>query len=244
MERAAYESMASIEGRHWWFVGRRAILADAIARGNPEGPLKILEVGSGTGGNLNMLARFGDVTGVEPDAEARAFASAKSDATIVDGKLPGGLGLEHASFDFLAAFDVLEHLDDDAGGLKASTQCLRPGGRAVLTVPAFPSLWSYHDVQHHHKRRYTRASFEALVEAAGLEIERISYFNTLLFLPAFLVRRVKKVLGKDTADVETVPPSLLNIILTTIFAAERFVLRRASLPFGLSLIAVARKPEA
>lgn len=244
MERAAYDSMASIEGRHWWFVGRRAILADAIARGNPEKPFKILEIGSGTGGNLEMLSRFGEVTGVEPDAEARAFASAKSDATLVDGKLPNGLGLEPESYDFLAVFDVLEHLDDDAGGLRASALCLKPGGKTVLTVPAFPSLWSYHDVQHHHKRRYTRKSFEALVRGAGLEVERLSYFNTSLFIPAFVVRRFKKALGNETADVENTPPSLLNSILATIFAAERFILRWVSLPFGLSLIAVARKPEA
>ena len=168
----------------------------------------------------------------------------KSEATIVDGRLPDGLDLEPESFDFLAVFDVLEHLDDDTGGLKASTHCLKPGGKAVLTVPAFPSLWSYHDVQHHHKRRYTRVNFLALVEAAGLEVERLSYFNTSLFIPAFLIRRIKNALGNDAADVENTPPSFLNTILITIFAAERFVLRRMNLPFGLSLIVVARKPEA
>lgn len=138
---------------------------------------------------------------------------------------------------------MLEHLDDDSGGLKAATACLKPGGRAVLTVPAFPSLWSYHDELHHHKRRYTRVSFEELVRSAGLEIDRLSYFNTSLFVPAFLVRMIKKRSGEAKADVETVPPGFLNALLTQIFAFERVLLRKMSLPFGLSLIAVAHRPR-
>jgi SAM-dependent methyltransferase len=243
MERSVYESMASIEGRHWWFVARRAILADVIGRSTARRPLKILEVGSGTGGNLDMLSGFGDVTGVEPDEQARALSADKSDAIVVDGKLPHGLGLEPETFDLLATFDVLEHLDDDAGGLAAAVQCLKPGGKAVLTVPAFPSLWSCHDEQHHHKRRYTRAGFQDLVLASGLEIERLSYFNTSLFVPTFLVRALKKVTGNEKADIEGIPPAVLNRLLTRVFAFERFFLRRMTLPFGLSLIAIARKPE-
>lgn len=243
MERAAYEAMANIEGRHWWFVGRRAILTDVIKTLAKGERLAILEVGCGTGGNLEMLGGFGDVTGVEPDAQARELSAARSSATVVDGRLPDGLALEPRSFDLLAAFDVLEHLDDDSAGLKASVACLKPGGRAVLTVPAFPSLWSYHDEQHHHKRRYTKADFEALVRAAGLEIDRVSHFNTSLFVPAFLVRKFKKYSGDAKADMETVPPGVLNAVLTQIFALERFVLRKLSLPFGLSLIAVAHRPH-
>lgn len=243
MERAAYEAMANIEGRHWWFVGRRAILADVIGNLTKGKRLAILEVGCGTGGNLEMLSGFGEVTGVEPDAEARALSSARSSARVIDGRLPGGLDLDPETFDLLAAFDVLEHLDDDHGGLKAATACLKPGGRAVLTVPAFPSLWSYHDELHHHKRRYTRADFEELVRSAGLEIDRLSYFNTSLFVPAFLVRMIKKHSGNVKADVETVPPGLLNALLTQVFAFERFLLRKTSLPFGLSLIAVAHRPQ-
>lgn len=243
MERAAYEAMAGIEGRHWWFVARRAILADVIGRLQGPEHLRILEVGCGTGGNLDMLSGFGEVTGVEPDDEARALSCAKSQASVVDGRLPDGLDLEPQSFDLLAAFDVLEHLDDDAGGLAAAASCLKPGGKAVLTVPAFPSMWSYHDEMHHHKRRYTKASFEVLVRTAGLEVEQISYFNTSLFIPAFLVRMIKKRLSGAKADVEGVPPRLVNCLLIGVFAVERYILRHSSLPFGLSLIAVARAPE-
>lgn len=244
MDRAAYESMARLEGRHWWFVGRRAILSDVMDRLGAKAPLKILEVGCGTGGNLDMLSSFGDVTGVEPDEAARALSSTRSGALVVDGRLPDGLGLDLQTFDVLAAFDVLEHLDDDRGGLAAAAACLKPGGRAVLTVPAFPSLWSRHDELHHHKRRYTRAEFKALVRSAGFEIDRLSYFNTALLLPAILVRFIKKRTGSSAGDAESVPPGFVNFILTRIFAFERFILRRASLPFGLSLIAVARLPEA
>ncbi len=244
MERAAYENMASIEGRHWWFVGRRAILTDVIKKLANGKRLAILEVGCGTGGNLEMLGGFGDVTGVEPDGEARSLSAARSSATVVGGRLPDGLALEPGSFDLLAAFDVLEHLDDDSAGLKAAAACLKPGGTAVLTVPAFPSLWSYHDEQHHHKRRYTKVGFEALVRSAGLEIDKLSYFNTSLFVPAFVVRMMKKYSGGAKADMETVPPGALNAVLTQIFALERFALRRMSLPFGLSLIAVASVPLA
>lgn len=243
MESSIYENMASIEDRHWWFVGRRAILADIIELRVPKAEMEILEVGSGTGGNLAMLSRYGNVTGVEPDEQARALSTAKSVANVVDGRLPGELHFAPESFDLLAAFDVLEHLDDDEGGLRASVACLKPGGKAVLTVPAFPSLWSYHDAQHHHKRRYTKKRFQDLITASGLEVEQISYFNTSLFLPAFLVRLLKRVTGNDRADVEGTPPSVLNAVLATIFASEKFVLRRMNMPFGLSLVAVAHKPE-
>lgn len=243
MERAAYEAMASLEGRHWWFVGRRAILSDVMARLAGKTPLKILEVGCGTGGNLEMLSNFGPVTGVEPDEAARAVSSSRSSAVVIDGRLPDGLGLSPKTFDVLAAFDVLEHLDDDTGGLKAAAACLKPGGRAILTVPAFPSLWSYHDELHHHKRRYTRSQFEALVRSAGFEIDHLSYFNMSLFLPAVLVRMIKRRLPGSSGDVDVVPPGFLNTVLTSIFAFERFVLRFTSLPFGLSLIAVARIPD-
>src|SRR5690606_37739711 len=111
------------------------------------------EVGCGTGGNLEMLAQFGQVTGLEPDDESRAYASDATGVPVVFGLLPDGLPDFDGPFDLIAALDVIEHLDDDGGSLVALRRKLSPGGYLLTTVPAHPWMWSQHDALHHHKRR-------------------------------------------------------------------------------------------
>jgi SAM-dependent methyltransferase len=242
MDRDVYRRIAEVEQDHWWFTARRAILADQIGRmGLPAGA-RILEIGCGTGGNLAMLRQFGEVSAVEPDDDARAHAAAKSGVPVRPGLLPDGLPDFEGPFDLAAAFDVIEHVDEDAASVAAIGRLLKPGGRLIATVPANAWMWSDHDARHHHKRRYDLAQFSGVVRAAGLEIAKASYFNTLLFPAIGAVRLAKAALKAKGGDDEAMPSPPLNRALHTLFAAETGLLRSFNLPFGVSILLIARRP--
>ena len=245
MERHVSFRMTALEDRHWWFVARRRILAEALTRCiDLPASADILEAGCGTGGNLPMLVRFGRVRAIEPNAEARALAAKKGDFDIRDGRLPDGLPFAPGSFDLVAALDVVEHLDDDVTSLRGLADLLRPEGRMLITVPAFAFLWSEHDVQHHHKRRYTKARLLRAVADAGLAPVAASYFNTWLFPLAAAVRIAKNLLRIKGVDDDAMPPAALNRLLAAVFASERGLIGRVSLPFGLSILMICRKRPA
>ncbi|MEO8723468.1 MAG: class I SAM-dependent methyltransferase [Sphingobium sp.] len=240
MDAVAYRSLRDLQDRHWWFVGRRKIIAKLITSLIPlqENP-RILEAGCGYGGNLAMLGQFGDLDAFELEDEARAHAVALARLPVSCGSLPDQVGFENQSFDLIAMLDVLEHIDDDVGSLSALGQRLGTGGSILLTVPAIPWLWSEHDAIHHHKRRYTKASLEQVLQQAGFELVSIGYFNTLLF-PLALVQRLASRLSGRGHSADGMPHRLLNSFLSTVFAFERNLLGRIKFPVGLSLYAVAR----
>lgn len=242
MERAIYDRMRLLEQTHWWFTARREILAAEIARLPLPSRPRILEVGCGTGGNLELLSRVGAVTAIEPDAESRAYAAERSGVTVRGGLLPDGLPDLGEPFDLIAAFDVIEHVDDDAGAVAALAGLLKPGGLMITTVPAYGWLWSAHDAQHHHKRRYRRRAYRRLFEAAGLRVRRASYFNSVLFPPIAAVRLLGALLGRKGGDDEALPPAPLNRLLRWLFGRERAMLRAGDLPFGVSILLVAERP--
>jgi SAM-dependent methyltransferase len=242
MQPELYRQMRDLEDRHWWFRGRRRIVADVLGRLGLQRPARMLDLGCGTGGNLAMLAGFGAVTGVEHDAQAVALAAGRGVAPVVRGSLPHGLPEGLAPIDCAAMLDVLEHIEEDRASLGAVHALLSPGGYLVLTVPAFAFLWGPHDVEHHHKRRYRAPALRKLLEDAGFSVDKLSYYNAWLFPPVALVRLVRKVIpgGESGAD-EALPPGWLNGMLERLFASERHVLRYARFPFGVSLLAVARR---
>jgi SAM-dependent methyltransferase len=236
--------MAATEDGHWWFVARRRILRDVLRKLVPlPNGKRLLEAGCGTGGNLAMLEDFGRVSAFEPDAGARELARRKGAVHVSEGRLPTDVPFEEESFDLVVALDVLEHIDDDLAGLRALRDRLRPGGWMVITVPAFSFLWSHHDVVHHHKRRYRKKELIRLASETGLSLVTATYFNTLLFPVIAAVRFVKNLLGRESADDAVVPPRPVNGILTAVFASERHLVGRITLPVGVSILMVARRSD-
>ncbi len=244
MEQQIYAQMAAIQGEHWWFVARRRILAAVLQRyvRLPDGA-RLLEAGCGMGGNLAMLAGFGQVSAFEPDAGARRIVGRESGLQIREGRLPDEVPFDAETFDLVAALDVLEHVEEDSASLATLRNKLRPGGWLVITVPAFAFLWSAHDEIHHHKRRYRKAELMRLVTGAGFCPVKVTYFNTLLFPVIALVRLVKGLLRIDKADGEAMPGNLVNRLLTALFASERHLLGRVWLPAGVSILMIARRAE-
>jgi len=230
--------MADIEGKHWWFVGRRAIIRSIIEkRVRPKDSSRILEAGCGTGGNLAMLGDYGSLEALEYDDDARAIARERSGIDVQPGRLPDGIDHVNGPYQLVTLFDVLEHLEEDEASLRSLSKLLASDGKIILTVPALQFLWSDHDVVHHHHRRYSSARLREVLERAGLQVEYISYFNSLL-LPAAILQRLASRLSKKKPAIDEVPSKVLNSFLTKIFSGERLLLNRIRLPLGLSLCAV------
>lgn len=242
MSPEAYLEMAEVESRHWWFSGRRAILSQLIVSLDLQPKARILEIGCGTGGNLAMLSSFGEVSAMEMDAVARSIALEKTAGRfdIRPGCCPAEMPFTNEKFDLVCLFDVLEHIDQDVKTLAAVKNLLDEGGRILVTVPANKWLWGPHDEFLHHKRRYTADELSAKIVAAGLTPVRISSFNTFLFPIAAIVRLKERLLRNTKAAGSGVPSSLVNKIFASVFGAERFFLKRANLPFGVSLLGIVK----
>jgi SAM-dependent methyltransferase len=238
MERAVFDRMAEHDQVHWWYVARRRILAELIARhaAPPEGG-RILEIGCGTGHNFDMLRAFGRLDAIEVDGEARALASRRLGHAVGSAPLPALDGVADRAYALVALLDVLEHIDDDVASLRSIAAKLAPGGKILLTVPANRWMWSAHDVVHHHKRRYSKASLQLTIKKAGLKPELVTHFNSLLFPLAAAARIAGKVAGKTASD-DRLPPAPLNGLFTGIFGLERHLVGRVPLPFGVSLVAI------
>lgn len=238
MDRAVFDRMAEQDQVHWWYVARRRILADLIAREvDLHADARILEIGCGTGHNFEMLRRFGRLDAIEVDGEARALASARLGHAVSAAPLPELGGIPDETYDLIALLDVLEHVDADREALECIAAKLAPGGRILVTVPAYQWMWSAHDVAHHHKRRYSKRGLRSVAEAAGLKVQDLGFFNSLLFPLAAAVRIAGKIVGKTESD-DRMPPRPLNRLFREIFGLERHLVGRIPLPAGVSLFAL------
>ena len=239
MERIVYEQMAELDERHWWYRARRKILAELIRReACPPAGAEILEIGCGTGHNLAMLGGFGHVDALELDGPARAIAEGRLGRSVMSAPLPELAGVPQRHYDLVGAFDVIEHIDDDSAAIASIAKLLKPDGKFLITVPAYQWMWSAHDKVNHHKRRYSKRTLRELIEASPLRLDKVGYFNSLLFPLAVIERFASKLRGKDDADFK-LPPAPLNSVLERTFASERHLVGRLPLPAGLSLFAVA-----
>lgn len=239
--RADYaEAYGDLAVRHWWWRARRAWLLERIGRMAPEGGWgRILDVGCGGGLWFDDLAPFGEVEGVEPDASLARGARESGARVHVRPFDPGFRpGRRYGLILFL---DVLEHMEDDAGALRHAGRLLEPGGRILVTVPAFHLLWTRHDRLNRHLRRYRRSTLDAAFARAGLAAEEIRYFFHWVFF-AKLARRVVEALVEGEPRSPAVPPRPLNELLYRASRVEQKLTARAAPPFGGSLLGIARRP--
>ena len=182
MEKELYLESAEIEAKHWWFVGRRAILLDTLMRFSGASHNKLPDIGCGTGLNAMLFSGNGFlVTGLETSAVAIDLARAIAPSiNILATSFPSSL-VPRDSYAVITALDVIEHIDDDMGMIRAVADSLQPRGIVSISVPAFSFLWSFHDELAHHKRRYNKEELRASFETAGLEPIFISYFISSCF---------------------------------------------------------------
>ncbi len=244
MERDAYRQMQEQQSSHWWFVARRKILGSIMEQMNLPADAEILEAGCGPGGNFELLAAHGTLCAFDMDSDTVAYCNERFAVDCREGSLPDQNPFRDSHrFDLVAALDVLEHVDEDIASLHSLASCLKPGGRMLIAVPAYQWLFSAHDRFHHHKRRYNLRSLRRAATAAGLEIEKTSYYNALLFPVIAIARLWQRIRQAPPRNDATILNRFLNGILSRIFTSEVRLLRHMRLPFGISLYMTAILPN-
>lgn len=246
MDIDAYAEMIELQDQHWWFVGRQKVIESFLDMEKmAKAGSQVLEIGCGVGGNVNLLGGSASYLGIDMHLPAVEYCKEKypqhnfNCSRIED--MPDEL--KSSNFNSIYFLDVLEHLDQDLEVLKSARFFLQIDGKMLITVPAFNFLWSPHDEFVHHVRRYTKNSLKLTLEKAGYKVERISYFNYILFPLALIQRIGMKLTRKKLSKHISTPPYLINTFFERVFAFEARLLKFVNLPVGLSIIAVAsRKP--
>jgi len=240
-----YAEMYKLESFYWWFVARRRLLESLVREISSSFKRPVmLDVGCGTGMNFSVLAKYGDTFSSDASEAALNFSKGRGIDGLVRSHIEQ-LPFLPGAFDVVTALDVLEHIDDDLRGLDELLRVTREGGVLVITVPAYGFLWSEHDEALHHRRRYAASELRNKLTNAGFSVERITYYITLLFFPILFMRFAQSV-SKKSIQAKTshvILPGWINSILIAILGFERLLLRWINLPFGVSIVCLARKPK-
>ncbi len=235
MKEEEYERMFILEDFYWWFKGRRQIVLSAL--GNIK-PLKVLDIGCGTGANLPLFD--GQIVGLDISFKALTFAKRrKKDALLIQGRAEA-LPFKEETFDLVLALDLLEHLADDVKGLREMYRVLKKGGILLVTVPAYKFLWSEHDEALGHFRRYSKGEIKGKLEGVGFSIKFISHAIVLPFFPIALFRMLQKILRRANKQPKSsliiLPPFLNNLLYSLLLREAKLIARGISFPFGVSII--------
>jgi SAM-dependent methyltransferase len=238
------QTQIALDERHWWYRGRRRFIGAALDRIELPADARILDAGCGGGRTLDDLADLGQVSGIDLSEMAASAARARGHDDIRVGHVEE-LPWADDSFDLVTSLDVIEHTPDDRVTLRELRRVTRPGGFAIVTVPAYQSLFSAHDVVNHHYRRYSRRSLVAAASEAGWRIELTSYFNSILLPPAAAVRlaqRRGREQPKARSDFEMTPSSMTALLELPMRVEAAWLRSGKRLPAGLSLLAVLGNP--
>jgi SAM-dependent methyltransferase len=250
MNLEEYRFLFELEEHHWWFVGMRKIVAALLDPFIMPGPARILDAGCGAGFMLLWLKRYchdGDVVGLDISSEALQFARQRGQKSLVRDSVTD-LAFPAETFDLIVSLDVLDEcsLEGTASAFSELARVLKTGGILLVRLPAFQCLYSAHDRAIHTMHRYRADELARCLVSQGLILERLTYANTFLFLVAAIWRWLCRARTEQPrSDVRPLPRSLrwMNPLLIQLLALEAAWLRhsRWKLPFGLSVIAVARK---
>jgi SAM-dependent methyltransferase len=243
------EKFKEIESFHWWWRGRRRII-ERVVNSFCKKPTAVLEIGCGTGETLDFLKKIlpeSSIYGIDHSQVAVAFSKKVDGVSVVladAAKLP----FDNSSFDLVLILDVLEHIADDSLVIREINRVLTKGGKLVITCPASGLIWSRHDTRQGHVRRYSPERICSLCDTAGLKVEFVNYYNFFLFFPIAVIRtlgnfRMFSFLSKydDAINYGLATFRPLNAILTKLIMLEVFFMFKFKFPFGVSVIAVARK---
>jgi 2-polyprenyl-3-methyl-5-hydroxy-6-metoxy-1,4-benzoquinol methylase len=248
VKKGEFDAMVEGVDSHWWYRGRRRIVASELERLELRPGCDVLDAGCGAGQTLDDLSRLGRVEGVHGVDMSREAVLAARRRGHINVEVSGIEHLPHddEAFDLVTCLDVVEHTPDDVATFTELYRVTRPGGRLLVTVPAYQLLWSSHDVANQHYRRYTLKRLAAAAGHAGWQLERRTYFNSMLLAPAALVRLIRRSRARahESSDLN-LTPDWLNPVLELPLRIEAALIKRGiKLPAGLSLLAVFGKPAA
>jgi SAM-dependent methyltransferase len=242
MNQIEYKIMAGVEDTHWWYRGLRGIISVYTNLYCSVVSPKTLDVGCGTGANMDLMRTFGPVTGLDLSTEALRHSKSRGLDHLCQGN---ALRLPYAdeSFDVVLLMDVLYHraVPDKVAPLKEALRVLKPGGILLVNVPAFEWLLSTHDIAVHTDQRFVRREVQNLLHEADFTVETTTYWNMLLFPILVLLRKLRPVDHEVESDLSGYRESFSTHILNAILGLERILLRITPLPIGSSIFAVGRK---
>lgn len=248
MNKKFYQEYYTLEREGWWFKARLFILESVIKKLKFDSNISILNVGAATGATSEMLAKYGEVTSLEYDKYCCEFLKEKTGIEAINASLTD-LPFTDNSFDLVCAFDVIEHIENHEKAVDEIFRVLKPKAKYFITVPAFQTLWSNHDVVNHHYRRYKKNNLNKLITKSRLKIEYTLYFNFLLFIPISITRFILNVIpikrdkNSSGSDNEIMKSSrITNTILFSIFYSEKYLLNlNVKFPFGVSIMSIGYK---
>ncbi len=242
MDYSTYEVEAQVEATHWWFVGRRKLFSQIIKTFDLPNGATVLDIGTSTGTNLRMLRELGfcNVRGLDLHDEAIHWCADKGLGQVDKGDICDIPSSDNI-YDLVMATDIIEHVDDDIAALHEIKRVLKPGAKAIITVPAFQSLWGLQDEVSQHKRRYRQNELLSKLEQTGLFVEESFYFNYLLFIPIWLVRQIVRILQIKLKSENELNSNIVNLVLSFIFNIDVLTAKKLKLPFGVSILAVITK---
>lgn len=242
MKTIEYKKMAELENSYWWHVGRKRIINQQLKSLKLKKTTSILNIGCGTGGMIPLFEQYGTVTNIDVSIEAVKYCKdlGYKDTIKFNGKrLPFSAGV----FDVIVATDVLEHIENDSKALKEWYRVLKPGGKLIITVPAYQWLWSEHDESLHHFRRYTASGLHNLVNNNKFTVLKRSYIIVFSF-PLIVLYRLIASISKKPGEKQTsyvILPSIINKFFIYLLAFEGRLLKYINFPYGTSVLIEARK---
>ncbi|MFH1479044.1 MAG: class I SAM-dependent methyltransferase [Candidatus Omnitrophota bacterium] len=239
MEAEIFDKMYELDSYHWWFYGQREWLKKFYRTSTGKNKAW-LDIGCGVGDILRMVKSDFDVFGVDRNPIALSYTKKRGIPNLVKTdalKLP----FKDESFDFVSLLGVMYHRDikDDETCLRECIRVSKKGGVLFFSEPVV-FLNGAHDIKEHTGRKYSLKSLKRLISGSGLKIEKITYFNFFAFLPIFLLRKIEILSRKKEDDLKR-PNAIVNSIMKILVKLESIWIKRFYLPFGSSIICVARK---
>lgn len=239
MKKYLYEDLYQLEDKHWWHISKRRAILKLIKKYNKKKGPKILDIGCGTGKNMEELQKLGTVYGLDRSSEALKFCRKRGLKLLTKGTAEK-TNLEPNSFDIITILDVLEHTDDKKTLIEMG-RILKKDGIIILTVPSYPWLWSKWDEVLHHKKRYTINTLKKILVANNFNPIKMTYTYSFLILPLLIIRKIKQNISKDfyQSDFKLSNP-LFNFLLNNLSKFEFLLAENFYIPFGTSILVVAR----